>query len=221
MPDRSVWSRQRNMRHCRFSVAGGSQRPQDGTGDVLFLSACSNAGDTIETVKHLFQDLLASGITRLRVRGIGITGSARYQVQQALARLYPTAADRLTVLVENYAHARGSIDVARRRIAQLVEKGEPVNRDLCVLVDIGGEDTKISTIALAQAELFANAMNLKCSAGTGSLMDTFAALFNIPAVATACADAFAAPRAWASDRVPRRGLRRCCGSLSSHLLGVS
>ena len=167
------------------------------TGEVLFLSACSNAGDTIETVKHLFRDLLASGVTALRVRGIGVTGSARYQVQQALARLYPGAVDRLTVLVENYAHARGSIDVARRHVAQLVENGVPVNRELCVLVDIGGEDTKISTIALAQAELFANAMNLKCSAGTGSLMDTLAALVNIPAVATACAEAFTAPRAWA------------------------
>ena len=166
------------------------------TGEELFLSACSNAGDTIETVKHLFRDLLASGITALHVRGIGITGSARYQVQHALARLYPDAADRLSVLVENYAHARGSIDVARRHIAQLVDNGVPVNRDLCVLVDIGGEDTKISTIALAQAELFANAMNLKCSAGTGSLMDTLAALFNIPAVATACAEALTAPRAW-------------------------
>ena len=74
--------------------------------------------------------------------------------------------------------------------------GVPVNRDFCLLVDIGGEDTKISTIALAQAELYANAMNLKCSAGTGSLMDTLSALFGLPGVKDACAQAYAAPRAF-------------------------
>jgi activator of 2-hydroxyglutaryl-CoA dehydratase/predicted nucleotide-binding protein (sugar kinase/HSP70/actin superfamily) len=165
-------------------------------GDVLFRSTFSNAGDTIETIKRVLRDLLARGVSRLRVRGIGVTGSARYQVQQALARIYPTLADRLTVLVENYAHARGSIDEARRHVARLSERGVAVNRDFCVLVDIGGEDTKISTIALAQAELYANAMNLKCSAGTGSLMDALSALFGLPGVDTACAQAFAAPQSF-------------------------
>jgi activator of 2-hydroxyglutaryl-CoA dehydratase/predicted nucleotide-binding protein (sugar kinase/HSP70/actin superfamily) len=166
-------------------------------GQLLLLSAYSNAGDTIETVKQVFRDLLAIGIATLHVRGIGITGSARYQVQQGLARLYPSLADRLTVLVENYAHARGSIDEARRHVARLLDRGVGVNRDFCVLVDIGGEDTKISTIALAPAELYANAMNLKCSAGTGSLMDTLAALFNLQGVPRACDEAFAAPRSFA------------------------
>ncbi len=165
-------------------------------GDVRFLSTFSNAGDTIETVKRVLRDLIDAGVTTLRVRGIGVTGSARYQVQQALARIYPTLADRLTVLVENYAHARGSIDEARRHVARVAETGVPVNRDFCLLVDIGGEDTKISTIALAQAELYANAMNLKCSAGTGSLMDTLSALFGLPGVKDACAQAYAAPRAF-------------------------
>ena len=166
-------------------------------GDVLFRSTFSNAGDTIETVKRVLRDLLASGVSSLRTRGIGVTGSARYQVQQAFARIYPELADRLTVLVENYAHARGSIDEARRHVARLSARGVRVNRDFCVLVDIGGEDTKISTIALAQAELYANAMNLKCSAGTGSLMDALSALFGLPGVSDACTQAYAAPHAFA------------------------
>jgi hypothetical protein len=167
---------------------------QDGT--VLMRSAHSNAGDTIETVKHLFRDMLDAGVRQLRVRGIGITGSARYQVQQGLARLHPGVADRVSLLVENYAHARGSIDEARRHVARLQERGVRVNEDFCTLVDIGGEDTKVSVIALREAELFANAMNQKCSAGTGSLMDTLSALFGISRIEDACAAAFEAPRSF-------------------------
>lgn len=166
-------------------------------GEVLALSAYSNAGDTIETVKCVLRDLQRAGVDRLRVRGIGVTGSARYQVQQALMRIHPHAADRVSVLVENYAHARGSIDEARRHVERLKARGVRVNEDFCILVDIGGEDTKVSTIALRRAELFANAMNQKCSAGTGSLMDTLSALFGLSGVASACAEAYAAPRSLA------------------------
>ena len=163
-------------------------------GALLSLSAYSNAGDTIETVKCAIRALQAGGVDTLAVRGIGVTGSARYQVQQALMRMYPEAKDRVSVLVENYAHARGSIDLVRRHVADLSDRGLDVNRELAILVDIGGEDTKISTIALGRAELFANAMNLKCSAGTGSLMDTLAALFGITSVGAACAEACGAAR---------------------------
>jgi len=151
-----------------------------GSGETLFLDAYSNAGDTIETVKKVFEDLRRLGIERLSLQSVGITGSARYQVQQALASIYPGLSERIQVLVENYAHARGSIDHARQHIEWLQQQGvENVNHDICILVDIGGEDTKISTIALKQAELFDNAMNTKCSAGTGSLMDTLSTMFGV------------------------------------------
>ena len=168
------------------------------TGDFVFQAAYSNAGDTIETVKQVFNNLLAIGIEQLQISGIGITGSARYQVQQALLHIYPSLHDRISVLVENYAHARGSIEHARRHIRHLKQQGiSDINEDFCILIDIGGEDTKISTIALKQAELFDNAMNLKCSAGTGSLMDTLSAMFNIVSVAHACEQAYTAPRSFA------------------------
>ena len=60
----------------------------------------------------------------------------------------------------------------------------------CILIDIGGEDTKVSTVALAQGELFDNAMNVKCSAGTGSLMDTLTAMFHLEDIDKACELAF-------------------------------
>ena len=167
------------------------------TGEVLFLEAYSNAGDTIETVKNVFVDLQRQGIEQLPLQSVGITGSARYQVQQALASVYPDLSERIQVLVENYAHARGSIDYARQHVKWLEQQGfEDVNRDLCILVDIGGEDTKISTIALNEAELFDNAMNTKCSAGTGSLMDTLSAMFGLQSVAEAQAQAYNAPKSF-------------------------
>ncbi len=166
------------------------------SGALLHLAAYSNSGDTIETVKRAFEALRAVSGGALAVRGIGVTGSARFQVQQALEHIYPELSGRISVLVENYAHARGSIECAREHIQRLKSAGVTgVREDLCILVDIGGEDTKISTIALAEAELFNNAMNLKCSAGTGSLMDTLAAMLSIPSVAAACAEAAEAPRA--------------------------
>ncbi|MCK7574708.1 MAG: acyl-CoA dehydratase activase-related protein [Chromatiales bacterium] len=160
---------------------------------VLRRGAYSNSGDTIDTLKAIFTDLATHGGTELAVAQVGITGSARYQVQQALLRVYPQLADRVTVLVENYAHARGSVDYARAHLARLKAAGvEGLNESLCILVDIGGEDTKVSTIALDQAELLDNAMNVKCSAGTGSLMDTLTALFGLPDIGTACDEAFEA-----------------------------
>jgi len=168
------------------------------SGEIRFLNAYSNAGDTIDTIKQVFRDLRQAGLDTLMVRGIGITGSARYQVQQAFEHLYPELSGRIHLLVENYAHARGSIAVAREHVQRLKGLGvKNVDETLCVLVDIGGEDTKVSTIALQEAELFNNAMNLKCSAGTGSLMDTLSAMFNLPNIADACAEAFAAPKALA------------------------
>ncbi len=167
----------------------------DDAGEIVFLDAYSNAGDTIETVMRVFSDLQEQGMSSLQVRSIGITGSARYQVREALARIYPQLASRLAVLVENYAHARGSIDQAREHVKRLKAAGvTDINEDFCILVDIGGEDTKISTIALREAELFSNAMNIKCSAGTGSLMDTLSALFGIAGAGEASKLAFEARR---------------------------
>jgi activator of 2-hydroxyglutaryl-CoA dehydratase/predicted nucleotide-binding protein (sugar kinase/HSP70/actin superfamily) len=171
----------------------------DASGEnVVFRGAYSNAGDTISTIKTIFQDLGERFGPELEVLQIGITGSARYQVQQSLGRIYPQLADRIAVLVENYAHARGSVGYAREHLARLKAAGiTGINEELCVLVDIGGEDTKVSTIALNKAELFDNAMNVKCSAGTGSLMDTLSALFGLPDIAVACTEGYSAPRGYA------------------------
>ncbi|MFC1721453.1 acyl-CoA dehydratase activase-related protein [Patescibacteria group bacterium] len=166
------------------------------TEELLFKSSYDNHGDTIETIKYIWKDLKAQGIESLNIQHIGITGSGRYQVQKVLQKVYPQLGERIFVLVENYAHARGSIQNAKDHIRELKNKHPAINKDFCVLVDIGGEDTKVSVISLAREELFDNVMNIKCSAGTGSLMDTLKALFGIKEINEACRRAYEAPRAF-------------------------
>ncbi len=167
------------------------------TGKLLFQNFYDNHGDTINTIKHIFRKLKSRGIDKLKIQNIGITGSGRYQVQKTLKAIYPHIKERISVLVENYAHARGSIQLAKDHIVKLKRKGiNEVNEDFCLLIDIGGEDTKISVISLKKEELFDNAMNIKCSAGTGSLMDTLKTLFNIENIAEAYGKAFKARKAY-------------------------
>lgn len=163
---------------------------------TIFKSSYNNHGDTVETIKHIFKDIKKKGITKLNIQNIGITGSGRYQVQNVLRKVYPQIEKRIFVLVENYAHAHGSIDYAKRHIQSLKNSFPEINQDFCVLVDIGGEDTKVSTISLIKEELFDNVMNIKCSAGTGSLMDTLKSLFGIENISKACLKAFNAKKAY-------------------------
>ncbi|MCK5416773.1 hypothetical protein KAI92_05095 [Candidatus Parcubacteria bacterium] len=165
--------------------------------EIIFLNSYSNSGDTIDTIKSIFRDLQKQEIFELNILDIGITGSARYQVEQALTQIFPQLKNRVSVLVENYAHARGSINYAREHIKNLKSKGiKNINDKFCILVDIGGEDTKLSTITLEKAELFDNAMNIKCSAGTGSLMDTLTSLFGMKDISEACSLAFNAKKSY-------------------------
>jgi len=166
------------------------------TDEILFKSSCDNHGDTMATIQHIFSGLKSAGINSLNLQQLGLTGSGRYQVQKILQKVYPKLADRFFVLVENYAHARGSLACAKEHIQNLKNQGQAVNEDFCALVDIGGEDTKVSIISLKKEELFDNAMNIKCSAGTGSLMDTLKSLFGIKDIGQACRLAYDADRAY-------------------------
>lgn len=165
--------------------------------DILYFDSYDNHGDTIQTIQFIFSQFKKYGVDKLKIQNIGITGSGRYQVQKTLQAVYPHLAERISVLVENYAHARGSINFARRYIDELENNGvEDINKSFYVLVDIGGEDTKVSVISLKKGELFDNAMNVKCSAGTGSLMDTLKAMFSIENIGDAYQLAQNAPRAY-------------------------
>ncbi len=156
------------------------------SGENLYRTGLPNRGDALQTVRHFFDILEEEGTGRLRVQNWGLTGSGRYQIAQVLKAVYPHLRDRILTMVENEAHCLGSLDLAERHIGALKRQGHrSLNEDIALLVDIGGEDTKISVISLKERVLVENAMNCKCSAGTGSLMDVLKDLLGIPDVTLA------------------------------------
>ncbi|MCG8431674.1 MAG: hypothetical protein MJA29_10930, partial [Candidatus Omnitrophica bacterium] len=170
----------------------------DTKGVHLYKDVFTNAGDTLETVRTVFSSVYEQGNSQISVQAVGLTGSARYQIRDALIATYPQLAGRILVLVENYAHARGSVEAAQEHLQRLFHAGiTKVDRKRFVVVDVGGEDTKISTVDFDNAELFDNAMNSKCSAGTGSLLDALTALFGVNDIRTAAEMAMRAPKAYA------------------------
>ena len=171
-----------------------------GNGETLWRKAIANKGDALHTVRHFLSTLRQSGCEGLPVQHWGLTGSGRYQIQSILQAIYPHLRERIFTLVENEAHVLGSLQILEEHIADLKRQGHAEINDTCgVLVDIGGEDTKISIIDLKRKSLRENAMNCKCSAGTGSLMDILRDLLDIPDVATAYRMASEASRAWRID----------------------
>ena len=167
------------------------------SGETLYRECIPNKGDALQTVRVLIGALDGAGVKGLAVQHWGITGSGRYQIRKILRAVYPHLGDRIFTLVENEAHVLGSLGLLKGHLAWLEGRGRsPVNTDFGLLVDIGGEDTKISVISLAQQALFENAMNCKCSAGTGSLMDILRDLLDIPDVEEAYRMAGGAGRAW-------------------------
>lgn len=158
--------------------------------ELVYIDSLGNSGDTVTTIKAVF---INCNVSHLNIQQIGITGSGRYQVKTILEKVYPSLQGSIFALVENYAHARGSIDLAKNYLKELPSE---VNKEFCVLVDIGGEDTKLSTISLAKEELFDNVMNVKCSAGTGSLMDTLKSMFGIESISEASRMAFESKTAY-------------------------
>lgn len=168
----------------------------DTNNNLIFLNSYTNHWDTIETIKYIFNDLKSNWYTEILVQNIWITWSWRYQVQKVLREIYPHLSENINVLVENYAHARWSIDEAKTYINYLQNKWYDINSDLCILVDVWWEDTKISVVSLKDWDLLDNAMNLKCSAWTWSLMDTLKSLFWIEDINKACEMAFNASKAY-------------------------
>ncbi|MHB8770754.1 MAG: BadF/BadG/BcrA/BcrD ATPase family protein [Syntrophales bacterium] len=169
-------------------------------GDILYRDCIPNKGDALQTVRALLGALGSAGVQGLAVQHWGLTGSGRYQIRKILQAVYPHLRDRIVTMVENEAHVLGSLGLLEGHIAFLAARGRaPVNRDFGLLVDIGGEDTKISVISLRRRALLENAMNCKCSAGTGSLMDILRDLLAVPDVERAYGMAGEARQAWKSN----------------------
>ena len=150
------------------------------SGATLRRESLPNRGDTLQTLRRFLNGLRDGGVEGLPVQNWGITGSGRYQIAEILRAVYPHLRDRIVTMIENEAHVLGSLDLLGQHIVKLKQQGHTgLNEDVAFLVDIGGEDTKISAISITDRMLIENAMNTKCSAGTGSLMDVLKDLLDI------------------------------------------
>jgi predicted CoA-substrate-specific enzyme activase len=123
----------------------------DDGGRVLFDEYLRTAGRPVDAVQAGLRSLEAAWGGRLRVLGVGTTGSGR-----ELAAEY-VGAD--AVHDEITAHKTGAVHVSRARGGRLVD----------TIFEIGGQDSKY--IAIEDGVVVDFAMNEACAAGTGSFLE--------------------------------------------------
>ncbi|HBE04558.1 MAG TPA: 2-hydroxyglutaryl-CoA dehydratase [Spirochaetia bacterium] len=121
---------------------------------VVFESYLRGGGNPVLTVKDGLRDLCRSLPREAEIAGVGVTGSGRELIGAMVG------AD----LVKNEisAHARAAIKV---------------KPDVSTVIEIGGQDSKVTIIRNGQVVDFA--MNLVCAAGTGSFLDSQARRLNL------------------------------------------
>jgi len=126
------------------------------------------AGRPVEAVRQVFKNLLMKGAGRVRIAGVGVTGSGRYLVGGFIG------AD----LIKN------EITAQTRAAAELDAEAD--------IIEIGGQDSKL--VIKRNGIVVDYHMNKACAAGTGSFIDELAEMLGVSVTNGQFADlAFAAP----------------------------
>jgi predicted CoA-substrate-specific enzyme activase len=126
------------------------------------------AGRPVEAVRKLFTSLLKNGADRVKIAGVGVTGSGRYLVGGFIG------AD----LIKN------EITAQTRAAAELDPEAD--------IIEIGGQDSKL--VIKRNGIVVDYHMNKACAAGTGSFIDELAEMLGVSVTNGEFADlAFAAP----------------------------
>ncbi len=126
------------------------------------------AGRPVEAVRQLFRNLLKDGADRVRIAGVGVTGSGRYLVGGFIG------AD----LVKN------EITAQTRAAAEQDPEAD--------IIEIGGQDSKL--VIKRNGIVVDYHMNKACAAGTGSFIDELADMLGVSVTNGEFASlAFAAP----------------------------
>ena len=126
------------------------------------------AGRPIEAVRQLFRNLLRDGADKVKIAGVGVTGSGRYLVGGFIG------AD----LIKN------EITAQTRAAADMDPEAD--------IIEIGGQDSKL--VIKRNGVVVDYHMNKACAAGTGSFIDELAEMLGISVTNGEFADlAFAAP----------------------------
>lgn len=122
---------------------------------VLFSTYLRNAGGPIEAIQRAFAEVYSRFGDRLRVAGVGTTGSGRL-----LAGIMVGA------------------DCVKNEITAHATAARHVEPDVRTVIDIGGQDSKI--VFIRQGVPVGFNMNSVCAAGTGSFLDHQAARLGVP-----------------------------------------
>jgi predicted CoA-substrate-specific enzyme activase len=123
----------------------------DDGGHVIFDSYLRTGGKPLEAVQTGMTELSATWGDRLRICGVGATGSGRELVAEFIGA--DVVRDEIT------AHKTGALFVSRGQGGVLVD----------TIFEIGGQDSKF--IALENGVVVDFTMNEACAAGTGSFLE--------------------------------------------------
>jgi len=120
---------------------------------VIAKNYLMTAGRPIDAVKQVFQNLLGDGAAKVKVRGVGVTGSGRYLVGGFVG------AD----LIKN------EITAQTRAAAEIDPEAD--------IIEIGGQDSKL--VIKRNGVVVDYQMNKACAAGTGSFIDELAEMLGV------------------------------------------
>ncbi len=120
---------------------------------VLAKNYLMTAGRPIDAVKEVFRNLLQDGADKVKIAGVGVTGSGRYLVGSFIG------AD----LIKN------EITAQTRAAAEIDPEAD--------IIEIGGQDSKL--VIKRNSVVVDYQMNKACAAGTGSFIDELAEMLGV------------------------------------------
>jgi predicted CoA-substrate-specific enzyme activase len=120
---------------------------------ILAKNYLMTAGRPIDAVKQVFRNLLRDGAGKVRIAGVGVTGSGRYLVGSFIG------AD----LIKN------EITAQTRAAAEIDAEAD--------IIEIGGQDSKL--VIKRNGVVVDYQMNKACAAGTGSFIDELAEMLGV------------------------------------------
>jgi len=123
------------------------------SGRLLTKNYLMTAGKPVEAVKDVFRNLLGLGADKVKIAGVGVTGSGRYLIGSFIG------AD----LIKN------EITAQTRAAAEIDAEAD--------IIEIGGQDSKL--VIKKNGVVVDYQMNKACAAGTGSFIDELAEMLGI------------------------------------------
>jgi predicted CoA-substrate-specific enzyme activase len=140
----------------------------DGEGKVLAKHYLMTAGRPVDAIREVFRNLLRYGGDKVKIAGVGVTGSGRYLSGSFIG------ADLI----------RNEITAQTRAAMELAPEAD--------IIEIGGQDSKL--VIKRNSVVVDYQMNKACAAGTGSFIDELAEMLGVSVANGQFADlAFKAP----------------------------